>query len=200
MRWSNTQKEESRRRLLSHASERFRRDGLNAVGIRTLVADAGMTHGAFYAHFPARSDLVAAAVDHAFADTFARLSSVVERAPSGHALQALIDDYLGERHLLDAGTGCTGAALAPEVAREGADAREAFTRGMDDIAGLIAEQLPAGSAGGRDLPLGRTVFAMMMGILQIARMQEGRDAANATLEHGRLQIARLVSGPAGAQI
>ena len=43
-------------------SYRLKRDGIDASGIFTLMADAGLTNGAFYAHFDSQDDLVAKAL------------------------------------------------------------------------------------------------------------------------------------------
>ena len=44
------------------SGRRFKIDGVNASGIATLMADAGLTNGAFYAHFASKDDLVAGVV------------------------------------------------------------------------------------------------------------------------------------------
>ncbi len=57
-RYKGDQKQISREEILKRAAERFRRDGVAAVGVRPLMADAGLTHGGFYAHFASREDLI----------------------------------------------------------------------------------------------------------------------------------------------
>ena len=44
------------------AGRRLKRDGIDGSGIATLMADAGLTNDAFYAHFASKEDLVATAV------------------------------------------------------------------------------------------------------------------------------------------
>src|SRR4051812_15378703 len=105
MRYAKTQREESRERLLTHASERFRRDGLNAVGLRSVMADVGMTHGGFYHHFSSRSDLIVEAVDLAFGQTADRLTQSLQTAAAGQELETLVETYLGEQHRSDPGSG-----------------------------------------------------------------------------------------------
>jgi AcrR family transcriptional regulator len=39
-----------------------REDGIDGSGIAALMADAGLTNGAFYAHFDSKDDLVATTV------------------------------------------------------------------------------------------------------------------------------------------
>ena len=58
-RYGKEHKEATRRRIVEAAGRRFKRDGIDGSGIATLMADAGLTNGAFYAHFDSKDDLVA---------------------------------------------------------------------------------------------------------------------------------------------
>ena len=57
-RYGKEHKEATRRRIVEAAGRRFKRDGIDGSGIATLMADAGLTNGAFYAHFASKDDLV----------------------------------------------------------------------------------------------------------------------------------------------
>src|ERR1700693_4859094 len=61
-RYGKEQKQATRRRIIESAGRRLKRDGIDGSGIATLMADAGLTNGAFYAHFESKEDLVANAV------------------------------------------------------------------------------------------------------------------------------------------
>ena len=61
MRYGKEHKQETRQRIIETAGRRFKR-GIDGSGIATLMADAGLTNGAFYAHFASKEDLVATAV------------------------------------------------------------------------------------------------------------------------------------------
>lgn len=189
---SKDHKAATRQRIVRHASTRFRQDGLNAVGLRALLGDAGVTHGAFYAHFPARTDLVAEAVAQALADTRAALSQAADGAVQGERLDAVIDSYLSDLHVQAAARGCAGAALAPEIAREGAPVRAAFERGLDAIVALLADLLPPGGSAQQREDRARALFSLMMGCLQLARTTPSADAAARLLAAGRAS-ARLLS-------
>src|SRR4029453_5686074 len=45
------------RRIVEAAGHRLKRDGIDGSGVSTLMADAGLTNGAFYAHFGSKEDL-----------------------------------------------------------------------------------------------------------------------------------------------
>jgi TetR/AcrR family transcriptional regulator, transcriptional repressor for nem operon len=62
VRYGKERKQETRRRIIQTAGRRFKRDGIDGSGIATLMSDAGLTNGAFYAHFASKEDLVATTV------------------------------------------------------------------------------------------------------------------------------------------
>ncbi|HJQ85888.1 MAG TPA: TetR/AcrR family transcriptional regulator [Propionibacteriaceae bacterium] len=62
MRYGKERKRETRRRIVQTAGRGFKRDGIDGSGIATLMSDAGLTNGAFYAHFASKEDLVATTV------------------------------------------------------------------------------------------------------------------------------------------
>jgi AcrR family transcriptional regulator len=50
----------SRRRLLDTATRLFYAEGIRAVGIDRIIAEAGVAKATFYSHFPSKDDLVLA--------------------------------------------------------------------------------------------------------------------------------------------
>ena len=62
-RYGTEHKEATRRRIVETAGRRLKRDSIDGSGIATLMADAGLTNGAFYAHFRSKDDLVASVVE-----------------------------------------------------------------------------------------------------------------------------------------
>ena len=61
-RYGKDHKQATRRRIIEAAGRRLKRDGIDGSGVATLMADAGLTNGAFYAHFDSKDDLVASTV------------------------------------------------------------------------------------------------------------------------------------------
>src|SRR5215217_6754289 len=64
MRYGKDQKQATRQRILEAAGRRFKHDGIDGAGVAVVMSDAGLTNGAFYAHFASKEDLVA----HVIAD------------------------------------------------------------------------------------------------------------------------------------
>jgi AcrR family transcriptional regulator len=63
-RYGQEHKQATRQRIIEAAGRRFKKDGIDGSGIATLMADAGLTNGAFYAHFTSKQDLVATVIAH----------------------------------------------------------------------------------------------------------------------------------------
>src|SRR5215208_274935 len=59
MRYGKDHKQATRQRILEAAGRRFKQDGIDAAGVAAVMSDAGLTNGAFYAHFKTKEDLVA---------------------------------------------------------------------------------------------------------------------------------------------
>jgi AcrR family transcriptional regulator len=67
MRYEKGHKDATRRRILEVASRQFRENGVAAAGLAGIMAEAGLTNGAFYAHFKSKEDLLRAALADALA-------------------------------------------------------------------------------------------------------------------------------------
>ena len=59
MRYGKDHKQATRQRIVEAAGRRFKKDGIDGAGVAAVMSDAGLTNGAFYAHFTSKEDLVA---------------------------------------------------------------------------------------------------------------------------------------------
>ncbi|MQA35790.1 TetR/AcrR family transcriptional regulator [Modestobacter roseus] len=87
---------EARERLLRTASTLFYAEGLRAVGVDRVIAEASVTRATFYRHFPGKEDLVVAylhGVDRAVRDRAGVVpTGAAEAARWLHALTAMVGD------------------------------------------------------------------------------------------------------------
>jgi TetR/AcrR family transcriptional repressor of nem operon len=192
MRYGKGHKAETRERVVKAALRRFRKDGIEGTGLAGLMADAGLTHGGFYAHFSSKDELVREALAASLAATRQRwarlLAAARERGESG--LEAIVHDYLRPAHRDNAEAGCSVATLAPEIARRDAKSRDALSAAVEDIVATIAAELPAGQ---RPRGTSTAIFGLLVGTLQIARITRDPAASDAVLRAGReaaLALAR----------
>jgi TetR/AcrR family transcriptional repressor of nem operon len=196
MRFDKGHKEQTRRRIVETAARRFRKEGVEAVGIAGLMADAGLTHGGFYAHFASKEDLVRAALDEASAQSHARRAEVLAATPAGRqSLEALVRFYLRPTHRDTPEQGCVAAALISEIARHTPETRAAFTERLTGLLEQIAATLPSETATEEKERLAIGIFGVMLGTLQMARAVTDQALSDKILESGiaaALALARTV--------
>lgn len=179
-RYDSEHKKATRRRIIDTAGRRFKKDGIDGAGIATLMTDAGLTNGAFYAHFSSKDDLVANVVAEELrsqADAFASL-------PSGRAgLKDFIHQYLSPEHRDNPELGCPSAALLDEIARCADASKQAYGAGAGRILDEIATRLaPRGPQSARGKAMG--VYTMMIGTLQLSRAVADPEFSDQVLETG----------------
>jgi AcrR family transcriptional regulator len=181
VRYGKEHKSETRRRIIEMAGRRFKQDGIDGSGVSTLMKDAGLTNGAFYAHFESKDDLVTTAI----ADQLkVQAESVVARAAPGRAgLEQIVRGYLSPQHRDSLGDGCPNAALLDEIGRCTDTTRQAYTDGVlvliDGIAARMAPEAPA-SARVKALSL----LGLMAGTLQLSRALTDSQLAKELLDQG----------------
>src|SRR5246127_4601495 len=115
-------------RIVKEASRLFRERGFENVSVAEVMKAAGLTHGAFYAHFASKEELQAAAVAYGQGVSRDRLQGKTKWGKGPFA-----DQYLSREHRDNPGDGCTMAALAQEVARSTPELKAAFEQGLENI-------------------------------------------------------------------
>lgn len=161
-------KEASHERIVQAAARAIRRSGYDGTGVADIMKEAGLTHGAFYAHFASREAMLAEAADRAGAESNAFAASVIAAAPPDQCLQALMQAYLSKEHLESIETGCPVSALGSEMPRQAPEVRRAATRRIKEMIDLVARQSPDwGQPAAHERAL--VTVAAMVGTLILAR-------------------------------
>lgn len=179
-RYGKEHKDITRRRIIDAASKRFKQDGFDGSGVATLMADAGLTNGAFYAHFESKDDLVATVVHEELSRQAAAFSDL---APGRAGLEEFIRDYLTVKQRDHRDTGCPSAALLDEIGRCSTTAKRAYTTGakaiLDEIAGRLSPEDPEAAQG-----TALNLFTMLVGTMQLSRALSDRRLSKSVLENG----------------
>lgn len=123
---SQAQKKANHERIVAIAARRMRERGIDGVSVADIMAEAGLTHGGFYAHFASRDDLVREALAFALAESERRSGKAVAKA-GGDPHAAWVESYLSPAHRDEVARGCALAALGPEIARAPEATRELLT-------------------------------------------------------------------------
>src|SRR5436189_4217205 len=138
MRYGKDHKQATRRRIVEAAGRRFKQDGIDGAGVAAVMSDAGLTNGAFYAHFASKEDLVA----NVLAEQLRDQRRSFDAQPSDRAgLEAFVRSYLSPQHRDECADGCPSAALLDEIARRPTATRQVFTDEVTDEIDEIASRL-----------------------------------------------------------
>jgi TetR/AcrR family transcriptional regulator, transcriptional repressor for nem operon len=195
MRYGKDQKQATRQRIIEAAGRRFKQDGIDGAGVAAVMSDAGLTNGAFYAHFTSKEDLVA----NVLADQLRAQRHSFDAQPRDRAgLEAFIRAYLSAEHRDQCADGCPSAALLDEIARRPAATRQVFTDELlgtaDDIAALLD---PTDAEAARTDAL--ALFGLMIGTLQLARALTDRDLSDQLLARGVETALKLLDDRVSAR-
>jgi TetR/AcrR family transcriptional repressor of nem operon len=140
------------------------------------VKAAGLTHGAFYAHFGSKQELQKAAVAYGqgLSANRARAYGTTQKGRQEYA-----DRYLSPRHRDNPGDGCTMAALASEVARSTPEIKKALGMGLEEIL----------AAKGADRKEAIFQTAALVGALALARAVHDSRLSDEILESVRQKVS-----------
>jgi TetR/AcrR family transcriptional repressor of nem operon len=163
MPYPSTHKSQTRDRILQSAARLFSWQGFDKVSIDMVMADAGLTRGAFYSHFSDKSALYAEAI--AYAARHSQLAKYVPELPAAKGLQMLVEAYLSHEHIGEESFPCPLAFLATDVSQRDPQVRNTYTRVYQGMVTRIGKLLPGQSD--RQQRLAAT--AMMIGGVAIAR-------------------------------
>lgn len=164
----------TRRRILAAAARRIRVDGLDATGVEDVMKDAGLTHGAFYAHFASREALLAEALGAAAAEAREAWFAGLDGLPRSAWLAQVVGRYLAPIHRDRPATGCAFAALGPEAARAPVETRRVFEA-------ELRRSLDRLGAGLGDPAQAMALYSLAVGALALSRAVADPELSDALL-------------------
>jgi TetR/AcrR family transcriptional regulator, transcriptional repressor for nem operon len=170
----------SRQSILASAARLMRERGYDGVGIDAIVADAGLTPGAFYTHFNSKAALFTEVVQQALARAERHLPAIDTEAD----IETFVRFYLSNKMVRELGAGCIVAAMSGDLARQSAGAREAAAQYIALIQSRIERALHD-RLGEAAMPESWRIAAQLVGAVVIARIvppalgQQVLDAARA---------------------
>ena len=124
MPYPSTHKFKTRQRILSSAAKLFSQQGFEQISIDQVMADAGLTRGAFYNHFADKSALYAEALNYAAKH---RLSQYQQTLAFEHDLHVLVNSYLSYQHVKQTEIPCPLAFLVTDVSQRDPQVRQTYT-------------------------------------------------------------------------
>ncbi len=188
MRYEKGHKDATHDRILEAAAHRFRQQGIAESGVAGIMSDAGLTNGAFYAHFSSKKDMIAKSLERANDEQWQRFEKAIE---SGRLME-IVRAYLSEEHRDQADSGCPSAALLPEISRQEPSTRHSYTESVRRLVDAVERQLPNIPKGpkGRELAIG--LFGLLVGTLQLSRAVDDPSFSKVILTAGTRVAGALI--------
>lgn len=193
MRYSDTHKEETHKKLLKIAAGALREKGPDGLAVAEVMKAAGLTHGGFYAHFKSKDALLTETLGEVFARVGRRWDRVMDALPPLEALEAYIDFYLSAQHRDHPESGCPVVALNSDLPRQSRAFRKAFDAGVEEMRERIAVRAEAlGIEGPEDFA--HAALSTMVGAVALARSVSDKTMSDEILSATRRDMhARLHS-------
>ncbi len=135
-----------RERLLRTASELFYREGIHAVGVDRIIAEAGVTRATFYRHFPSKEDLVEAYLGVEDANIRGALAGAEAVVDDPGALLGVVVEGLAEDIARHHTRGCPFINAAAEYPDAASGVRRAVAQHRGWFRGELERLLTAAGA------------------------------------------------------
>jgi TetR/AcrR family transcriptional repressor of nem operon len=194
MKVSKEKASENRATLIRTAGRLFRERGIDGVGVAEIAREAGLTHGALYAHFPSKEALLAEALSEGMQRGNARIQAANEG--KGFTLAELLDYYLSAERRDDPAGGCALAALASEVGRHDLTISARFASGLEQLVAIVETTLAAEMSAAEKHQRATAMTTAMIGGLALAR---GVAKGNPALADNIILSVRAMVLAAGGQ-
>lgn len=180
-------KRNSREKILKSAWKLFSRRGFDNVSIDDLMGDAGMTRGAFYAHFGTKSELYREAILSVVGNSRIHQGEP-DDVSDGDWVKVLLRGYLSRGHIDKEPSPCPLAFLVTDVANSEPKVRNAYTQVYRKLISLIQQHCQ------QDSDVVMAITAMMIGSVSIGRALDDASMVDQLLASSRNVAERLIDG------
>jgi len=154
----------ARSRLIEAAGRGFRTGGFGGIGVDGLAKEAGLTSGAFYAHFGSKTEAFRFALHEGF-EFFQRGIAVLRQRVGKNWLTALVNFYFKERMEVDLCEACVLPSLTADAMRGDDETRIGYETDLQNL----AETLASGMSGKGAAERSWTLLALFAGGASLAR-------------------------------
>ena len=155
---------DARARLVEAAGRGFRSGGFGGTGVDALAKGAGLTSGAFYAHFDSKAEAFKVVVSDGIATLRNGIAAFQQQHGRGWR-DPFVDFYLGDRMEVGLDEACGLPSFSPDVAR----ADDATRAVYDDELTRLVEVLVAGFRGAHASERAWAFLAVLSGAAAMAR-------------------------------
>lgn len=174
----------------------MREEGLSGSVIASVMKDAGLTHGTFYAHFNNKDELLVASLQRALEENRPRWIHPEKAETWPARIKRLARRYLTAAHRDNLAKSCALAALVSEAARANAEFRSAYeTELRKSIAAICGENPCDADTNPRRFEEAVMFLALCIGGLSLSRAVQTSELSDQILAICRSASERIVDGP-----
>ncbi len=188
MAWPSDRKQKTRQQILQSAAALFTANGFDAVSITDVMKHAGLTHGAFYAHFASKTELYQHAI-YTAGELSAHAHGLYQRD-----LRDAVHSYLSVQHSCQRMPACPLAYLVTDVAAKDQAVQSAYSDVFQGFVKLLAEPRQ-----GTTTTQPAALAALMIGGLAIARTMPDPTQAQTLLDACRSAADLLLANQSTEQ-
>jgi TetR/AcrR family transcriptional regulator, transcriptional repressor for nem operon len=163
MRVSKEQSETNRTSLLQAAGRLFNEKGFDGVGVAEVAKEAGLTHGALYAHFPSKDALAA----EAFSDGIAHRLIAMRRRK--RTFEEYLDAMFSTESRDNLANGCPMTASASEISRQGTAVAASFEQAFQETVAVLEESIESEMPASQKRRLAVLALTAQIGAMAVAR-------------------------------
>jgi TetR/AcrR family transcriptional regulator, transcriptional repressor for nem operon len=162
-------RDRTREQIIESARRLFNRNGFENVSIDAIMADSGLTRGAFYSYFRSKGDLYVEALRCFFTDPNwkNRWRGVKFDLNSPNVAAQIVRAYLSRQHFDDVENSCPMVALPCDVARSSPAVKSAFESVFKAMVAVLEREVAGRPHERRDAAM--AVAALCIGGLVVAR-------------------------------
>jgi AcrR family transcriptional regulator len=185
---------EARQRILDTADRLFYAEGVRAVGIDRVIAEAGVAKATLYAHFPSKDDLIVATLRHREASVSEFFRTAMERhgrrtRDKLRAFFAALKDWFQSPGF----RGCAFINAAVELADPGHPGSQYVRDYKERFRGMI-DGLVEGAVGTAHAKLTPAVAILVEGAVVTAVIHQSADAADVARDAALALVAGAKGG------
>lgn len=152
------------------------------MSVDDLMSTAGLTGGAFYAHFESKDTLFSELINSELT-RLERMLTPQESQTREQGVTQLLDAYLTSTHVREVGAGCVVPALGPEIARANNKIKRGFETSISKLQESWSERLG-------DSDLAWATICQLVGTITVARAMASKASAERVIQASRAQIIR----------
>lgn len=172
------QKIESRERILNVASRLFKKNGFTATGIDQIMEEAGLTAGAFYAHFKSKTDLLEQSVEHSFKFSRNLMMKDTEHMSGEEKIRTIMNRYISTLHRDLPEKGCMIPALASEIYRGSDKASEMIGKFLNKWAQLMMIHIEGDFTPAEKKQKALNIISQAVGAILLSRMVKNTELSD----------------------